>query len=40
MLDEGEDIQASLRKLIPLVLAGDTKAQQQAASALANLAVQ
>lgn len=39
-LDEGENIVASLRKLIPLVAAGDTTAQQKAASALANLAVQ
>ena len=35
-----ENLESSLRKLIPLVHAGDTKAQQQAASCLANLAVQ
>ena len=39
-LDVGEDLESSLRKLIPLVHAGDVKAQQQAASCLANLAVQ
>ena len=39
-LDVGENLESSLRKLIPLVHAGDTKAQQQAASCLANLAVQ
>jgi len=39
-LDVGENLEGSLRKLIPLVHAGDTKAQQQAASCLANLAVQ
>ena len=35
-----DSLETSLRKLIPLVHAGDVKAQQQAASALANLAVQ